>query len=807
VRSLAALRALARAELRELRRNAWGSSLVLLLVAVPVAALVGGGALFETTQRTADEACAEVLGAAQLRVDSDVSAADLHALLLDIARVERVSIGAAELRVPGRKLAARGLTLPAHSLSSSGLARGMVRLTDGTAPEHADEIAVSPVLVRALSRSIGDTIETERGPARIVGIAVQPEELEMPLALRAPDPTSTPDGARGAWLIDVPDPAASARLLRAAGYRVVARDEIGEPDDFESTATFVAGGFGFFVAALVISAAFAVGLRRRQREIGLLGANGASIGDMRASIFASALVVASVGAAGGVAVGIAAARVLHPHFDAWNQRWNGDLELSSRHVVGAVALGLVATVSAAALPAFGATRLPIRVALSGRRPATEGTRIWLAVGGVLALGGLVLVAWSAALDGAPAAVGILAGSASVVLGLGACSPWLLGLLARSAARLPLAWRLAARDAGRFRARNGPVVTAVLAGMSVSLMVASLIGSVEALIGERPATLRPDQLVVEGAGAEDVARGVASDFDAVAVAPIASARADGEVVRVRAGSASGAEAGWLAVCDADALRAFGAATGAEALRAGRIVALFDRSPPGSEDSRPDAVELELGANRSAKGVAVVWIEVDEPAPVPRFFCGPDTLGRFEMETGPPPTAAVAPWMVRLRTVVDPTTLERARVRAAGTPGTTVDAALLHQRATGSILYAVLGLCFLTGIVVVLVATALSSVESAADARVLRSIGAAPSVLRANAAARAAYLALLGCVLAVPAGLIPSYGLVELARAKLAFQVPWTEIAVVVVGLPLLAFAAAWISAALERDPAGVRAARG
>jgi len=806
-RTLRALRALLRVEARGMRRNAGRSWLVILLVAVPVAAMVGGSTMLATSQRTPDEARAQVLGAAHLRVESGSSLAELRALLPAGALVERVSVSVEELRAPGRRLSARSFEIDAAALEPQGLARGLLRITGGRAPSSADEVAVSPVLLDGLRRSVGDTVELAGDTLRVTGVVVDPESLEMPVVLRAPHPAD-PRGS-SAFLVGVvdDDPGIVAQRLRAAGQRVITRTELGQPDEFDTIAIFVLGGFGFFEAALIISAAFAVGMRRRQREIGLLGATGAAIGHMRASFLAAALALASLGAAIGVVVGIGAALALHPFFDRWNLRWNGDLELSARHVVGAVVLGLVAAAAAAILPAFGATRLPIRVALSGRRPVTEGTRAWFVLGIVLVASGLGLVVWGSGREGGSAGASILGGSILAVLGLGACSPWLLGVLARVAAPLPLAWRLAARDAGRFRARNGPVVAAVLAGMSISVMLASLIGSIETLIVAKTANLRGDQLAVDGPEAEAVARSLAEELSAVAVAPLAAFRLRGDLVHVKLAGVGDARAtdAWIASGEEGALSAFGASAGLEALRSGRLVALVDRAT--ASESRAASVTLVVADDRPLVDVDVAWIEVDELARAPTFFAGADLAQRLGLETGPPPRSTLTPWMLRLESVVTRPVLERAQDRAAASTGTSIDAAMMQRQATGPILFVVLLLCFVTGIVVVFVATTLSSVESAADAHVLRSVGAAPSLLRTHVAARAGYLALMGCVLAIPAGLLPSYGIVELANADLRFAMPWTEIAIVVLGMPALAFGGAWLGAAFERPFARLRVARG
>lgn len=615
--TLSALRALVRIELRDARRQPWRSWLVVLLVAVPVAAMVGGSAVFRTTQATPDERLARQLGSASLRVefDGELDEADLRVMCGEGARIESLRIRRADVGGPPRRVPVRLLETSACGAQPS-LALGMFRIVEGRAPDGPDEIALAPLLVSGLGLAVGDRVPVDGVERSICGLVLDPEDLDAPVGF------VTRTGSARVWLIEPPHSELDGIVerLRARARAVFSRVDPSPADGFEELVVFVVGGFAFFEAALVIGAAFAVGLRRRQREVGLVGANGAAARDIMLSLVLATVVLASLGIVLGMGVGIGAAHALQPWLDGWNRRWNGPLELSALHAFGAVALGWFAAVGAVAAPAWSAAQLPVRIALSGRRPVAGSSRGGLIVGLALVGGGFGWMAVGARGDGALAAIGILGGSISGVLGLGACSPWLLSLLARLAAPLPLAWRLAARDSGRFRARNGPVVLAVLAGLSVSVMLSSIVGSV-------------DSMVAAQAQVESAAR---------------------------------------------------------------------------SELLPVSVEVAATPERPL-----------------------------------------------------------------------IDFALVAS--------------FLTGLVVVFVATALSAAESASDARVLESVGAAPGVLRTHLAARASYLALLGALLAIPAGLLPSYGLVAYADVDLSFQAPWSVLALALLGLPALAFVGAWLLA--------------
>lgn len=591
---MSALRALLRVELRELRRHPARSWLVILLVAVPVAAMVGGSALLVTARPTEEERRAALLGAADLRVeveDADGARELEHELPAEASSVTIVQ-GVART---DRGVSVEVLELDPAPIDAERLVNGLLEVVRGRMPA-AREVALSPAASRVLAVDLGQDLILDGEHRRVSGVVRSPEELARVFVVC---PRRGDDRFPRSVLVSYAEPELLAARLRALDHDVSMRMELGEADPFEAVVVFVCGGFALFECGLIIAAAFAVGLRRRQRELGLLAACGAERWSLRAGLALSAIAFAGIGSVLGVAAGIAGAFALHPFQDGWNGRANGALELERGYALGACGLALVAASIAVALPALGATRLPIRVALAGRRPISEGSRAWFAVGALLLGLGVTAVVLGAGSEGPSSALGILAGSACAVLGFGAASPELLGWIARFAAPLPLAARLAVRDTGRFRARNGPVVTAILAAMAVGVMLSVLARAVQARAGE-------------------------------------------------SGDAS----------------------------------------------------------------------------------------------------------------------------------------------TDTFLVAAVFACLATGLVIVFVATALSAVEAAHDARTLHLLGADPSVLRMIAAARASYLAAVGASLALPAGLLPGFGLLALANVDLEFGLPWPTLAAVMLGLPAAAFLSAW-----------------
>jgi uncharacterized membrane protein YfcA len=101
--------------------------------------------------------------------------------------------------------------------------------------------------------------------------------------------------------------------------------------------------------------------------------------------------------------------------------------------------------------------------------------------------------------------------------------------------------------------------------------------------------------------------------------------------------------------------------------------------------------------------------------------------------------------------------------------------LPDRVSASLLFALT----VTGI-----AVALGEAESRPEQQTLLAVGADPRLRRRITAARAGIIALLGGLLAVPAGLLPVWGLLLSRRSPL-------EVVAVVALLPVLAIAATWL----------------
>jgi len=794
----AAVRALARVELRALRAHPRRALLLVVLVAVPVAAVAGAGTMLGVLTPSREERRTQAMGRADLVIEAPAGHADLLRATPHLppdVRVARIAQGAESVVAGGLRLHARLVAAEAATLAPGAPVEGLVVLRAGRAPVDAGEVALSPSLLEGLGVDLGDRVSLAYGGPRVVtGVVVEPEAIDAPLVLRTPSLVEAKGTER--LLITVGDPGRAKRLagrLRDAGLRTSERAAIVSTDDAVAAIVLALGSIGFAEAGLVIAAALGVTLRRRRREIGLLGACGAPPAAVAAAIVISTALLALCAGVAGAVLGNAIAWGLHPFYDAWTGRLNGPFVLSPGHAIAGVGLGVVAAAVAAALPAIAAARVPIRDALGGRRPGASTPRATPAFAlGALALGlGLGFAPPLRALVGAgPSVIG---GALLVVAGLGLAVPWLLETGARLASAVPLVPRLALRDAGRFRARNAPVVAAILAGMATSVTIAALIASARGALDAFPAIYRDDQLVFEGAAAEEAARTLAATSSHVlAVAPYRVAATNGMPVVARLDSTGAARQRghrepWVAVGDDTLLTVLGADAARADFAQGRLLALdppdgtrsvrFQDGPRGAELATHDVVSVATG--RRVAG--------------PAYVLGLAAAERSGHEAAPPPGRGLVPWYVRLDAPVTARDLAVARALAEKRPGTSVDAALAQDEPVRRIHGIVLLLCLATGLVVLLVAAALSNAESEGDLHTLRTVGAPPAVLRGYRAARTGFLALLGSALAVPAGLVPAVRILADANVDVPFVLPWREILAGLVLLPLVASGLAWLLA--------------
>ncbi|AQZ69123.1 putative ABC transporter integral membrane protein [[Actinomadura] parvosata subsp. kistnae] len=370
------------------------------------------------------------------------------------------------------------------------LTGGLRRPAEGRLPATPQEIAVTPALLDRGVR-VGGTLQLTRSgaPKRVVGVVENPTRpgvMEV-VGLYGSVLAKKVDPQGNGWLVDTPGPVTweKVRELNQAGLRVASRAVIESPrGEQRDYARFQRDDWLWLAIAVLLvvtetvllaGPAFAVGLRRRRRELATIAAQGGSPAHLRMIVLADGLVLGGVAALIGVALGIgtgAVAESIAARLLDWN---SGPVDVPWAEVLGVAALGLLSALVAAVAPAVQAARQsPARV-LAGRpdevrdRPARPLAGLVLLV---LGLSLTVLLAfqphWLMSVSGVRVLsesrheLLVVAASTVVLFGLILLMPWLVRRTAPLAARLPLPARLSVRDATRHRARTVSAVAAVMA---------------------------------------------------------------------------------------------------------------------------------------------------------------------------------------------------------------------------------------------------------------------------------------------------------------------------------------------------------
>ncbi|MDQ7907319.1 FtsX-like permease family protein [Phytohabitans sp. ZYX-F-186] len=491
---------------REARRAKGRSALVVAMIALPVLALTFAAASYDMFRLRPGEQAEREMGAADARlmwgydgrvtqdprgdgwsVDGDGRSVprterEILAGLPAGSRIIPSLESFAEFRTAGGigSLTTRGLDV------RDPLTAGLVTLLAGRGPADDGEVALSPRAAERIGAGIGGTVQSADRIRSwtVTGLVEFPDSLlEKVVFLPGAMPTgpNSTDGA--AWLWDAPAPVSweQVKQLNQRGMVVFSRDVFLHPPPasqvpagFRSTGVDAqAVGVGGLVAGLAIleivllaGPAFAVGARRRRRDLGLVAANGGTPAHLRRIVLADGVVLGALGAGAGLVLGVAVAFLTRPLLEVHvvSQRAGG-YRAFPLALAGIAALAVGTGLLAALVPAFTAARGDVVAALTGRRGSVRSRKRWLVAGVVLAVVGAAVTFLGARRTDINA---VLAGLILGELGLVLCTPALVGLIARLGRVLPLAPRIALRDTARNRAASAPAIAAVMAAVAGSV---------------------------------------------------------------------------------------------------------------------------------------------------------------------------------------------------------------------------------------------------------------------------------------------------------------------------------------------------
>jgi putative ABC transport system permease protein len=862
---------------RTVRAGGWRSALVVALIALGVATAVVVAVGLRSTRVPREVQTAAALGTADLRVDEpftggvrfeDLTAAQQQAYLDAVGRpparlavdlrpvpdlVAEVAPDARLLPLAERHLGR--LRLLAVDLADP-LAQGL--LADPAATPGDGEALLTAAALDHLDARVGGAVDLpEVGRVEVVGVVAHPHHSQEVLAVLAPgalgDPTS--------WLVDLGGDVSPTRLDAVALAVQQAAQDPGAgcttaapcppegpsrsvqarttPDDVvlfpaerlvtdPAVVGTAAGTLVLTMVAFVAAAAFATGLRRRIREVGLLGATGAAPRQVRQVALVEAAVLGGAGVVAGVGGGVLAALLGRPVLQALTRTTVTDLDIAPADVLLPAVVGVVAAVLAAAWPSRTAARTPVVTALAGRVPLRHVPR-WLppASLAVTAVGLLLVVVVVRAFDGSLLTTAVLAlALVAVALGAATLGVPLLGLGGRLADRLPALPRLVLRDAVRQRTRSGALVAALVVVLLLPTLALVGVASTDAYAGavqaQQPAVLISGPFLdpVQLPPAEDAVTRVRAAlpvqptgsvevtalgglptgvWPGVEVRPLdevggASSHAPGQSPQVLAtrellaavevdGELADAVLAGDVVLDIAVAGTLSEAQRAAGRRPAEIVV-----SPGDGASAPRRIEVEL-----------VSVESDLPAVAQSVALAPDLAE--DVGLAPIGTSTILRLPRELtdeesRPFWEGTVLAESQGYAGLVGGGSLSSAPARWVAVAVACAAVL---VLTG-----TATALAATESDRDLRTMSAVGAAPSTRRRFHGLQAAYHGLLAALIALPTGVLlylaVQRGTVALVLGGVPDEgggigsyvvLPVPELLALGVGVPLAAGAVMWL----------------
>ncbi|WP_067125506.1 ABC transporter permease [Microtetraspora malaysiensis] len=699
-------------------------------------------------------------------------------------------------------------------------------LLDGRFPQAEDEVAVSDVV----GVPVGNVLRVTRDgiAKRVVGVVrASPPKVSHNVRQIITLPGALLDGVshQSRWLIETRQPVTWDRVRQAndKGLTVLSRAVLDDPPASADGQGDLGGSLSWnetLVAAVLVTQvvllagpAFAVGLRRRRRELALIAAQGGSARHLKLIVISDGLVLGAGASVLGAVLGVGVARVIVSAAGQWPDGELGPFDVPVGLVAVIVALGTLSGLTAAIVPAVQAARWDVAAALAGRRDTRRDRAGRPLLGTLVAVLGVAVLAY-AALSGRLDA--FIAGALLGQLGLVMIMPWLIRRIGPLAGRLPLPLRLAVRDGVRNRGRTAPAVVAVMAAAATFGMIVVSWDSSAARNEQRyrgPYT--QGTTAIYGAEVTEESwrtiRGItAKTLPGVPlIEAFTPVDAKGEPLRPD-----------LLERGCDGCRVYNAWDGLPLGGPDLLRYVLGRTDPAAEAALAAgrAVVFNQAGVRNGEVALTLPPQRGTTDAEPARVSLPATFVRVD---GPATAAGVAPvsaftsrgYAVRLtHLLVDPQVrrLMPAEVRRLDGPvrAVTAKVAVAAERAPdiqeqhGPHPFIIAAA--LIALAATFSATALAAADSRGDMETLTALGARPRTRRAVVAGQAAFIAGLG----VPIGLLAGLGLAAVESAQLAFNVlgmppdvapngyrfpdpglvlavPWAQFVAVAVGLPLLA----------------------
>jgi putative ABC transport system permease protein len=345
----------------------------------------------------------------------------------------------------------------------------MLRLDAGHYPAPG-QVAVTSGVAAIYRLRIGSAWREDGRTLSVAGIVENPANLQDQFALVAPGQVA--HASETTVLFD-----ATGRQVHA--FRLPAGSQLSSRPPynpgFPPAAVLVFDTIALVFVGLIAVAGFTVMAQRRLRALGMLAAVGATDRHVRLVLLANGAVVGAVAALIGALAALAGWAAFVPRLETLVEHRIDTFGLPWWEVAVAILLAVATATAASWWPARSAARVPIVAALSGRPASPTAGRRPAVLGGILLAIGLAAIALCRHGKVPPLVIGGLVLTAAGVLLLG---PVAIGGFAALARHMPIAVRLALRDLSRYRARSGAalaaisMVTGIVAAIAISAAVAA-----------------------------------------------------------------------------------------------------------------------------------------------------------------------------------------------------------------------------------------------------------------------------------------------------------------------------------------------
>jgi putative ABC transport system permease protein len=839
-RAAMARRALSRWALRLAVREWKQRILIAALIAVASAATLFGIAVASATPGAPN---AGTYGTAQTLIQLRPGTPDLSGV---IAKIEK-AYGAASVVydqpiVTGQ---AGGADLRAQD-PSAPYTQVLLALNSGRYPSGPGQVAVTPGLAQLYSLHAGSTWHVpptvlpntgggEAGRAfTVTGIVEDPSNLLDEFALVAPGQLAGPgqftsSGEVRVFIGESLDSAAASR----AGDVIPRSAVVSAPspeDTILSPATIVlmVSVIGLVFIGLVATASFTVMAQRRQRALGMLASLGATEADVRFVLIADGLIGGVTGAVLGAAAALAGWLWYYPHLATASAHRVDPFNLPWAAVVIGLLLAVATSVVAAVWPGRSVGKVPVVAAISGRVEGPQLVRRSLRPGLIFLAFGVFILLVSAGFGGGGGGSGgfpVIAGMLSFEIAGALLAPFVVDRLARLAWRAPLASRLALRDLARYRSRSGAALAAVSFAVFVAT-VAIILASIrydDALDYIAP-NMASNQLILYNPGNDPsryspgqfipAAQLSATHSEAVTLAAQLHAPAPLELdvaVTANAGQAGiggsgppqpgrqnifgtivslhGRGSGGLPYVATPALlKAFGISPG-EVNPAADVLTARGLLPSTGGLALVNGQYLNQAPPGCPAGMCILNPVIQEVSKLPAGTAMPNTVITEQAVQALHETAVPVGWLIQAPSGLTPAQINGARQAAVGL-GTTIATKSgqlsLNEIRNGAIIG---GLLLALGVLAMTVGLIRS--ETLRDLRTLTAAGASSRTRRALTGVTAGVIALVGAVLGTVAAFLAVLAWQHSYLIQTFGSVPWGDVGLLVIGMPLFGAAAAWL----------------